>query len=163
MNLRLAVFALFAALCASPAFSQTVMLNYSWPEMRQALVGAGATITAEGADGDIRYFDAKSKDDLMFTVFGFECDTKETTQRCRGAQLAASFTPKDSDSLAKALDAIDYAAVADNASARGNVRLTRYVIFDEGITPGNLKSNITVFLNISNDIWEMLGDKGWLK
>jgi len=162
MSLRLAVFALAAFAC-SPAFGQAAMQNFSWPDMRQALEKLGSTITAEGADGDIRYFDAKSKDDLMFTVFGYECDTKEPTQRCSGAQLSVSFTPKDDDALAKGLDEIDYLAVDDRPSPRKNIRLTRYIIFDGGIAAENLRENILAFLSISQDVWKMLGDKGLLK
>lgn len=131
--------------------------------MRQALDNAGSTITAEGADGDVRYFDAKSKDNVMFTVFGFECDTKEPTQRCGAALLAASFTPKDDEALAKALDAIDYMFVDDRPSPRKNVRLTRYVIFGGGIAAANLRENISLFLSISQNAGKMLAEKGLLK
>jgi hypothetical protein len=163
MSIRLASFALAAAFACSPAFGQALLQNFSWPEMRQALENAGSTIVADGADGDIRYFDAKSKDNLMFTVFGFECDTKAPTQRCSGAQLAASFTPKDEDALAKALDAIDYMSVDDRPSPRKNVKLTRYITFGGGIAAANLGENITTFLSISQDVWKMLGEKSLLK
>jgi hypothetical protein len=163
MSLRLASFALAAAFACSPAFGQALMQSFSWHEMRQALENVGSTIIAEGADGDIRYFDAKSPDNLMFTVFGFECDTKELTQRCSGAQLSSSFTPKDDEALAKALDAIDYPSVDDRPSPRKNIRLTRYIIFGGGITAANLQENTSVFLGISRDVWKMLGEKDLLK
>jgi hypothetical protein len=163
MRLRLAIFTLAAAFACSPAFGQALMKNFSWPEMRQALGSVGSTITAEGADGDIRYFDATSNGNVMFSVFGFECDTKEPTQRCSGALLAASFTPKDEDALAKALDAIDYMSVDDRPSPRKNLRLTRYVVFGGGIAAANLQQNILVFLSTSQDVGKMLGEKGLLK
>jgi len=163
MSLRLAIFALAAVVAGPPAFGQSLMQNFSWPEMRQALENTGSTIVGDGADGDIRYFDAKSKDNVMFTVFGFDCDTKEPTQRCSAAQLAASFTPKDDAALTKALDAIDYLAVDDRASPRKNVRLTRYVIFGGGIAAANLRQNISVFLSISQEALTMLAEKDLLK
>lgn len=163
MSLRLAIFALAAAFSCPTALGQALMQNFSWPEMRQALENVGSTIIAEGADGDIRYFDAKSKDNLMFTVFGFECDTNEPTQRCSGAQLAALLTPKDDDALAKGLDAIDSLSVDDRPSPRKNVRLTRYIIFGGGIAAANLQENISVFLSTSQNAWTMLGEKGLLK
>ncbi|MEQ1608959.1 MAG: hypothetical protein ABL956_08355 [Hyphomonadaceae bacterium] len=163
MSLRLAVFALAAAFACPTAFGQALMQNFSWPEMRQALESEGSTIIAEGADGDIRYFDAKSEDNLNFTVFGFECDTNEPTQRCSGALLAASLTPKDDDALAKGLDAIDSLSVDDRTSPRKNIRLTRYIIFGGGIAAGNLQENISVFLSTSQNAWKMLGDKDLLK
>jgi len=163
MSLRLAVFALAAALAGSPAFGQALMQNYSWPEMRQALEKLDSTIVGEGADGDIRYFDVKSKDNIMYTVFGFECDTKEPTQRCKGALIAASFTPKDATALAVALDAIDYMSVDDRASPRKNVRLTRYIVFGGGIAAANLQENISVFLGVSQEVFGMLREKDLLK
>jgi hypothetical protein len=163
MSFRLAIVAFAAAFACSPAFGQALMQNFSWPEMRQALESVGSTIAAEGADGDIRYFDAKSKDNVMFTVFGFECDTKESTQRCKGALLAASFTPTDDDALAKALDAIDYMSVDDRPSPRKNVKLTRYIVFGGGIAAANLRENLSVFLSISQSVFKMLGEKGLLK
>jgi hypothetical protein len=163
MRLRLAIFTLAAAFACSPAFGQALMQNFSWPEMRQALESVGSTIAAEGADGDIRYFDGKSNGNVMFSVFGFECDTKEPTQRCSGALLTSSFTPKDDDALAKALDAIDFMSVDDRPSPRKNVRLTRYVIFGGGIGAANLQQNILVFLRTSQDVGKMLEEKGLLK
>ena len=59
MSLRLAIFALAAAFACPTALGQALMQNFSWPEMRQALENVGSTIIAEGADGDIRYFDAE--------------------------------------------------------------------------------------------------------
>ncbi len=162
MKLRLFLLALISA-CAHPAaFGQTLMPNFSWPEIRETLESLNVAITAEGADGDIRYFDA-SKDKIVFSVFGFECDAKEPTQRCRGALLTASITPKDADSLAKAIAAIDNVAVEDSVSPRGNIRLKRYIMFDEGISSGNLKANITVFMNVTQGVAKMLADQGWAK
>lgn len=163
MSLRLAIFALAATFSCSPAFGQALMQNFSWPEMREALENAGSTIVAEGSDGDTRYFDAKSKDNLIFTVFGFDCDTKEPTQRCRGAHLAASFTPKDDDALVEALVAIDYLTVDDRPTPLNNVRLTRYIIFGGGIAAANLRENISVFLSVSQDVLKLLGEKDLLK
>lgn len=163
MSLRLAVFALAAAFACPTTFGQTLMQNFSWPEMRQALESEGSTIIAEGADGDIRYFDARSEGNLNFTVFGFECDTNAPTQRCSEALLAASLTPKDDDALAKGLDTIDSPYVDDRPSPRKNIRLTRYVIFTGGIAVGNLKENIWVFLSTSENAWNTLRDKDLLK
>ncbi|HVY90276.1 MAG TPA: hypothetical protein VG942_15500 [Hyphomonadaceae bacterium] len=163
MTRRLAILACMLVWSAAPAFGQTLLTSFSWPQMRQTLGDLGATVIADGADGEVRYLDVKSKDGLVFTVFGFECDTKETSQHCAAAELAASFTPKDKDSLDKALDALDYYAVSDNASGRGNVRMTRYVLFGGGISPDNLKTNLNVFLSVSQDAWVKLEDKGLLK
>ena len=162
VKLRLALLPLIAAFGCPVAFGQALMPNFSWPEMRTTLEALNVAITEQGADGDIRYFDAR-RGYVVFSIFGFGCDTKEPTQRCSSALLSTSITPKDADSLAKAIDAIDNMAVDDGVSPEGNIRLRRYIMFDEGISPGNLKSNLTVFLNVSQGVATMLLDKGWAK
>ena len=161
-------FALAAVLAAAglgaPAFAQTsVLKDFSWADMRTALEGAKATVKEESVtDGGTRYLSAKDADGLNFNVYGHECDTKETSQRCRGAELSASFTLKSNADVPKALAGIDYAAVADDEDGDGKIKMVRYLIFDDGITPGNLKVNLDVFLNISNDVWTYLSDKGFM-
>jgi hypothetical protein len=40
--------------------------------------------------------------------------------------------------------------------------MVRYLIFDDGITPGNLKVNLQVFLNISNKAWTYMSEKDFM-
>jgi hypothetical protein len=150
------------ALAGAPAFGQAVMLNYSFPEMRQQLVDVKSTVKSEGETQDkIRYLEAQAETGLNYGVYGFECDSKEATQRCRGAEMVASFDFARPDEVDEALELIDYAAVADYKGTDGKLKLSRYVIFDNGITPGNLKVNIEVFLSISSKVWDMIEEEGF--
>jgi hypothetical protein len=151
------------ALTAAPAFGQTVMLNYSFPEMRQQLTDLKSTVTEEGdtEEEKTHYLEAKADTGLIYAVYGNECDSKEATQRCRGAEMIASFELADDGDVNEALDLIDYAAIADYKGSDGDLKISRYVIFDNGITPANLKVNIEVFLSISNKVWDMLEDEGY--
>lgn len=161
-------FALAAAIVlaglGAPAFAQTSLLkNFSWAEMRTAIEGAKATVKEDGlTDNGTRYLTAKDEDGLNFNVYGHECDTKDVSQRCTGAELSASFTLKNKDDVAKALAGIDYAAVADDDDGEGKIKMVRYLIFDEGITSGNLRVNVEVFLSISNKVWTYLSEKGFM-
>ena len=161
-------FALAAALAVAglgaPAFAQTsVLKDFSWADMRTALDGVKATVTKEGVtEGGVRYLAAKDSEGMNFDVYGHECDTKEASQRCRGAELSASFTLKNKADVPKALAGIDYAAVADSEDGDSAIKMVRYLIFDEGITPGNLKVNLEVFLNISNDAWTYMSEKDFM-
>ena len=149
-------------LAGAPAFGQAVMLNFSFPEMRQQLTDLKSSVTSEAETSDkIRYLEAKAESGLIYAVYGFECDSKEPSQRCRGAEMIASFTLEDKNDVDEALDLIDYAAVADYKGSDGNLKLSRYVIFDNGITPANLKVNLEVFLSISGKVWDMLEDEGY--
>jgi hypothetical protein len=150
------------ALAGAPAFGQTVMLNFSFPEMRQQMTDLKSTVTKEAETGEkVRYLEGKAESGLVYAVYGFECDSQEPSQRCRGAEMIASFTLERKDDVDEAMDLIDYAAVADYKGSDGNLKLSRYVIFDNGITPANLKVNLEVFLNISNKVWDMLEDEGY--
>ncbi|HEY7799595.1 MAG TPA: hypothetical protein VIA80_12565 [Hyphomonadaceae bacterium] len=151
------------ALAGAPAFGQTVMLNFSFPELRQQLTDLKSTVTKEGdTDEKIHYLEARTEAGLVYAIYGAECDA-ETTQRCRGAEMVASFTLADKDDAGEALDLIDYAAVADYEGPDGNVKLSRYVIFDHGITPANFKTNIEVFLSLAQKVWDKLDDEALLK
>lgn len=152
-----------AALACAPASAQSVMLNFSFPELRQQLADLKTTVTEEGdTDAKAHFMEAKADTGLVFAVYGSECDSKEASQRCRGAELVASFTLADKSKAGEVLDMVDYAALADYKGADGNVKVSRYVIFDHGITQANFKSNIEVFLSLSNKVWDLLDDKGYL-
>ena len=151
------------ALIGAPASGQTVMLNFSFPELRQHLTDLKSTVTGEAdTDDKVHYLEAKTGSGLIYAVYGLECDSAET-QRCRGAEIIASFSLADKGKAQEALDLIDYAAVADYRGSDGNVKLSRYVIFDNGITPANFRTNIEVFVSIADAVWDRLDEKGLLE
>jgi len=150
------------ALAGAPVFGQTVMLNFSFPELKQQMIDLKSTIKKEAeTDDKIRFIEAETEDGLIYAIYGLECDSKEPTQRCRGAEMVASFDLERDGDIGEALDMIDYAAVADYKGADNRLKLSRYVIFDDGITPANFKVNITVFTNIANDVWDLLEEEGF--
>lgn len=153
------------ALTATPAFGQAVMLNFSFPEMRQQLTDLKSTIREEGDSEEEKthYLEAEDESGLLYAVYGNECDSKESTQRCEGAEMIASFEFADKSDVDGALELIDYAAVSDYKGSDGDLKISRYVIFDNGITPANLKVNIEVFLSISNKVWDLLEDEGYFE
>jgi hypothetical protein len=152
------------ALAGAPASGQTVMLNFSFPELRQQLTEIKVTPGSESETTDkLRYLEAKTESGLNLGVYGIECDSKEPTQRCRGAEIVASFELGSGEKVADAMELIDYAAVADIDGGNGRLRLTRYVIFDEGITPGNFRTNLTVFISIADKVWDLLDDEGFFE
>jgi len=149
-------------LTATPAFAQALQKDFSWAEMRTELVAAGAEVTKDGIAGDQRYLSGKDDTGLVFAVYGAQCDNPETTQRCTGADFISSFTLKDPAKISDVLDIVDYAALGDYKGDDGRLKVSRYVIFDGGITHENLQTNIEVFLRLSNDIWDTLDDKDLL-
>jgi len=151
------------ALAGAPASAQAVMLNFSFAEMRQQMTDLKSTFKREAVtDEGVRFVEAEAESGLIYAIYGLECDNKEATQRCRGAEMVASFKLKDEGDVPDALAEIDYAAVADYKGDDGRLKLSRYVIFDNGITAANLKVNLEVFLNISEDVWDYLDEEGYL-
>ncbi|HEV7691437.1 MAG TPA: hypothetical protein VGO52_11460 [Hyphomonadaceae bacterium] len=156
--------AIAAALCAAGYFGapahaqQALRKDFSWEEMRAELIVAGVEVTKDGVAGDQRYLSAKAKSGLVFAVYGAQCDNKEITQRCTGADIISSFTLKDPAKIHDVLDMIDFAALGDYKGDDGRFKVSRYVIFDGGITHENLQSNLEVFLALSNQIWDKLDD-----
>lgn len=163
--MRIATMFVLAALSAfgAPAFAQPLMKNFSWTDMRAELVAAGAEVTNNGQSGDQRYLSGKTTSGLVFAVYGFQCDNAEATQRCTGADFVSSFTLADPDDINDILDMIDYASLGDYKGDDGRFKLSRYVIFDGGITHENLQVNIEVFLRLSNEVWDKLDEEDLLK
>lgn len=147
----------------APAFGQGLMKDFSWADMRSELTTAGLAITSEGVSGDLRYLAVKAESGLVYGVYGFQCDTPEASQRCTGAEFVASFTLADDNLIDDALAAVDYAALADYRGDDGRLKVSRYLIFDGGISHDNLQANLEVYTRLTDKIWEMLDDKDWLK
>ena len=158
--MRILAVAALAALgaIAMPASAQALQKDFSWTEMRAELVKAGTEVTKEGVSGDQRFMSGKEKSGLVFAVYGAQCDNPEITQRCTGADMISSFTLKESAKISDVLDMVDYAALGDYKGDDGRLKVSRYVIFDGGITHENLQTNIEVFLRLSNAIWDKLDD-----
>jgi hypothetical protein len=146
----------------APAFAQNLMKDFSWAEMRSELTTAGLTITDEGLSGDLRYMAVKADSGLVYGVYGFQCDTPEASQRCTGAEFVASFTLAEDDLIDDALAAVDYAALADYRGDDGKLKISRYIIFDGGISHDNLQANLEVFTRLTDKIWDMLDENDWL-
>lgn len=151
-----------AGALGAPAFAQAVVKDFSWPEMRAELVTAGVEVTKDDIAGDTRYLVGKDDTGLVFAVYGFQCDSKETSQRCTGADFVSSFTFKDPATVNDTLAKIDYAALADYKGDDERLKIARYIIFDHGITRENLQANIEVFLRLSNQVWDDLDEQDLL-
>ena len=90
---------------------------------------------------------------LRFTVFGMACDRTGPAARraCKGAEFSAIYNMRSASAVNSALEEIDYAAVSYFRDGT-NLRITRYVIFDYGISRDNLGVNLRVFINIAKEI-----------
>lgn len=159
MNLLVAGGLFAAVMIAAPASAQTVMTDFAFDDLRSVLADLKDTVTDEDTNSEgVHFIEVKTEGGLSYVVYGRQCAT-EKPLRCTGAQVMSSFTIK-SARLDEAIEAIDYAAVSDFAED-GEVKISRYLIFDGGITRENLKTNLTVFRSIADKTWDLLTDGGY--
>ena len=161
MSKRFAIVGAMAMALALPgaAGAQSNLLrDWGSSDMRQALTAAGAKINSETQlESGAPYFNAETDQGLKFIVYGTVCKG-ETVKRCAGANLVADFS-YDSDAAVDAREKkIDRAAVGVRNAGGNTLEVSRYVIFDEGITAGNLRENVLVFIEVVHDIWNGGGD-----
>ncbi|MFZ5669403.1 MAG: hypothetical protein ACOY4K_07900 [Pseudomonadota bacterium] len=144
---------LFAgALPASSQAQSNLLTDWSVPDMRQALVAAGATVTKETTLKDgAPYLAAQTKDGLKFGVYGTVCSGEP--KRCKGANLTATYTYDSDAAVDEREKLIDRSAVGARNAGDNVLEVSRYLIFDEGVTRGNLRVNIEVFMDVATDIW----------
>jgi hypothetical protein len=88
---------------------------------------------------------------MKISAYGVECSG--TPLRCRGLNLNAVFALDSNAEVERRVKEIDRLAVAVRNGGDNSLDVSRYVIFDDGITRKNLEVNISVFIGLSYDIW----------
>lgn len=151
--------ALALALSVPGAASAQSGLLSDWgvADMKQAITAAGATVSKEGAlDNGAPYVSGVTANGMKFAIYGTVCSG--TPKRCKGANMSASFT-LDSDAEVDAREKkIDRSAVSVRNAGDNSLEVSRYMIFDDGISRGNLKVNIDVFIEVAEEIWNGGGE-----
>lgn len=140
------------ALFATPAAAQGLLSDWGIAEMKTAITAAGAKVTGSGTSDDgANYVNGQTDDGMKFLAYGTVCSTG--TKRCKGANLSAGFTQETDAEVDRRAKEIDRMAVGVRNGGDKSLDVNRYVIFDGGISPDNLKANIEVFIGIADDIW----------
>jgi hypothetical protein len=154
-NLLLALIGVLWFAGGGQAFAQSGGLLEAWrlSDMRSVMQAVGATYEGTGeAESGTTYVTGRSLDGINFIVFGTECTGYGDRQMCTGAEMVAEFRMNSDAAVQQAVRDLDYAAVRISHADRNVLRVTRYVIFDYGITRANLQTNLEVFLYISNEV-----------
>lgn len=152
----LALATLLLAGASAPARADDVLRDWGVDDMNKALAAIGATIEPADVSDGAPVILARSRDGLNFAVFGMECAGQGRAARCRGAEFTATFTLESDQAVTDALGRINFAAVSYFRDGPKKLRVTRYMIFDEGITPGNLRVNAEVYVGLANRVRGML-------
>jgi hypothetical protein len=159
MKFAAALVVLCFAFTASPAQAQdTVMKALDFGQLRSASSELGLTLTDEGVDGDGDYYlEVESETGLLFYLYGAGCSEADPAQGCLGLNMVASFTLNDEADVHEVMYSVSYAFMKIYRSG-DDIKASRYVIFDGGITRENMKENVSVFVQIADAIWEKLID-----
>ncbi len=149
--------ALSLALLASPAQAQDVLMKaLDFGELKAASAELGHTLADEGVDEDGDYYlEVQSESGLMFYLYGAGCSEDDPAKECLGLNMIASFTLNDEADVHEVMDSVSYAFMKIYRSG-DDVKASRYLIFDGGITRENMKENLSVFVQIADAVWEQL-------
>ena len=145
--------AFMMAAAATPAAAQGNLLNdWGIDDVKQAFANLGVTVTDSGTEeSGALYVYGKSAEGMKFLAYGTVCTG--TPKRCKGLNLSAGFTQDSNAEVDRRVKEIDRMAVSARNGGDNSLDINRYVIFDDGITRKNLEMNISVFIGISEDIW----------
>lgn len=159
--MRLAGAVLIAGLLAGPAMAveqkpvapvkptapvpTPLLTGWTAPQMKALAQGMGLTTTQEARlDNGDPVLAVRSAAGAAFVIQGAACDPA----RCRGATLMAFVTYETPAKAQEALKRLDFAAVQVRADEPKVLMLSRYIVFDGGITRPNLAANVELFLAV---------------
>lgn len=147
------------ALLASPAQAQDVVMKaLDFGALKAVSSELGYTLADEGVDEDGDYYlEVQSESGLMFYLYGAGCAENDLAKDCLGLNMIASFTLTDEADVHEVMDSISYAFMKIYRSG-DDIKASRYLIFDGGITRENMKENLSVFVQIADAVWEKLAD-----
>jgi hypothetical protein len=162
MFMRAHFLAIATTLCpAALAQEADVMFDWSQGDMTSALADLGAVPTAEGGPGEYPYL-AVSRFEFPFEVRSAVCKSAASEIRCRGAEFSTVIELGDRTAATRAALNFFVSPVTLSVTDEGALLISRYVIFDSGITRGNLKSNAELFMSATRSIYRALKANGYL-
>lgn len=160
MGVKLAGALLIGLLAAGPGLATTpakppktaaapvptpLLTGWTPAQMKALAQGMGLTVTQEAKlDNGDPVLAVRSGTGAAFVIQGAACDVV----RCRGATLMAFVTYDTPLKAQEALKRLDFAAVQVRADEPKVLTLSRYVLFDGGITRPNLTANVELFLAV---------------
>jgi len=139
------------------ASAGALITRYDEAALKQVVTGLGYSVVDSGLSSSGKPFlSVEAGKELAFRIMGESCEGEAAKQVCMGIQLSTQFAQTNDD--------------LDNLIEQGNRTLRpaklfrvdagmayeRYLIMDGGITPENLKTNISVFVEILQIVLDRL-------
>ncbi len=116
-----------------------------------------AVVDTSVSDSGKPFMTVEASDELAFRVMGESCEGEGAAQVCAGVQLSTQFGE---------IDGVDFDAVMATANRTlrpaklfrvgSGLAYERYLIMDGGVSPENLKTNISVFVEVLGAIYRQL-------
>lgn len=161
MKLLAGLLALILACLGAPALADDgdkLMKALDFEELRAIAEELDFFVIEEGIDedGDF-YFEIESDTGLHFAAYGASCDEDNPKKDCMGLNAVGTFTLEPEADVKTVRDTISYAFLKVYSSGN-DVKISRYLIFDGGITRENVKENLRIFAEIGDLVWETLSD-----
>lgn len=160
-GLRMMAMAAAMAVAGGPAQAQPqggVMKALDFGVLRAITGELDFQILDEGVDQDGDYYlEVETDTGLPFMAYGVICDDDDVMTGCIGLNMVTTFSVKTGQDVHAVVESIQNAFIKVYRSG-DDVRIARYVIFDDGITRGNLKANVDVFAEIGDMVWEQLSE-----
>ena len=146
---------------AAPA---TLLQHWDTNTVRAGLMAVGATdIRLADADG-LPMITARTRDGLGVALYAKACDASaKGLPVCHGMESIVSFDPGpavDRTAIVARLNQT-YASGKFIVVPDGTIRLSRYVDFDGGVTPDNLRAQLTAYFALAQvtarSLWRTSG------
>ncbi|MDO9338540.1 MAG: hypothetical protein Q7T61_19270 [Caulobacter sp.] len=129
----------------APHAGPALLDSWTPAQMRGLAQAMGLSVTQDARlDNGDPVLAVRSAAGAAFVIQGAACEGG----RCRGATLTAFVTYDTPAKAQEALKRLDFAAVQVRADEPKVLTLSRYLIFDGGVTRQNLTANVQLFLAV---------------
>ena len=147
-------------LAAKSTSASTFIDHYDEAAISDVIMSMGYMVVhGAGISEERPYLAFKTPDGINVATIGTACHDDTGKRACYGVQMIAEMSPgknTDADGLVEEFNAT-YAA-AKFYHVDGKVRVSRYLVLDDGVSRENFKANIDVLLQIAGAIRKEVTD-----
>lgn len=134
---------------ATAQSNDTLVKRLTLDDMKALITERSDTVERTGENNGKPYVAAKTETGFTYFMLGNACKPETG---CQGVEMLSVFARSPNVSLDE-LNTINTSFAAVSVSLRNDQFLTsRYLIFDEGMTRGNIKVNLDVFLQVAGKV-----------
>jgi hypothetical protein len=136
----------------SSAAPAGLIYRYDETAISRVVTGMGLKLVKPvGPSGERAFLVVETPEKQLITLLATACHDEGAAQACFGVQMIAEMTPPSGSDPGEIVDNLNatYAA-AKFFHGEGKVRVSRYLVLDDGITPGNFRENLQVLVDVAS-------------